>query len=171
MRQSTVLLQAGATPGADNSVNVVRNSNSPPGIGDHPAPGESYPDDLDIQIATCIKNTWAHEDAAYRPILARSMEAYNLYNNTYVIDQAKDDWQSRMKMPYCFMTVERWVAALIKMLESGSSWVETESVVPQLQIFHNLCKNLLMFLLQHDMSRFFPMLREALKTGLLSVTL
>lgn len=168
MRQSTVLLQAGATPGADNSVNVVRNSNSPPGIGDHPAPGESYPDDLDIQIATCIKNTWAHEDAAYRPILARSMEAYNLYNNTYVIDQAKDDWQSRMKMPYCFMTVERWVAALIKMLESGSSWLETESVVPQLQIFHNLCKNLLMFLLQHDMSRFFPMLREALKTGLLS---
>ncbi len=142
-----------------------RNPNSPPGIGDRPSAPDS---EADYDIVMSIKSVWVHEDKIYAPIQKRSEQAYRLYNNTYDSDLSKDDWQSRMKLPYTFMTVERWTASLIQMLEQGSSWLETESVVPQLQMYHNLAKRLVLYILGHDKVKFMSVFREAVKTGLLS---
>lgn len=166
-RPVTNILQAPTNKGEGGYV-PNKDPNSPPGIGDHLLMEDGGPSDRDLQIIDSVRRIWIDEDTVYAPYLQRSLHAYELYNNTYSVDSAKDEWQSRMKMPYAFMTVERWVAALSKLIETGDSWIETDSVTPQLQIFHNLCKNLMMFMLRHDTVQFFPRLREAFKIGLLS---
>lgn len=126
------------------------------------------PEAEDVMYAQYIRDIWMDEDQKRAPVKDRARVAWQLYHNQYPGDELKDDWQSKKKFPLMAMTVERIVAAISRLRENNPQWFQIESIIPNMQIYSNLSRQLLNHWLNHDSVRFGAKFKELIKSGLLN---
>lgn len=147
-------------PVEDNPFATLRNT-----LGNEPL---QEPEPEDVLYAEYIRDIWMDEDQKRAPMREKSRVAWEYYHNYYAADDLKDDWQSKKKFPLMAMTVERIVAAISRLRENNPKWFEIDSIIPNMQIYSNLSRNLLDHWLSHDSVKFSSKFKELIKSGLLN---
>lgn len=117
-------------------------------------------------IAQSVLRCWEKESRHYDPYDVRAAQAWDLYHMTWDESEGKEEWQSQRKFPFYLSQVERFVSLLTRMLDSTPNWFEIEALIPQHQVYMDIAKNFIKFLLEQ--ANFRSTLSEAMRSGLIT---
>lgn len=129
---------------------------------------EDKQSDENARIAESIKKLWDKETARCEVYLDRARDAWDMYHQTWDNSEDKDEWQCKGKFPIFLSQVERFTSLLMRMLDASPNWFEIEALIPQHQVFMDIAKNFLKFLLEHDSTNFRSKLAEMFRGGLIT---